>query len=388
MGGMTPVPKTHLIPSFPMRILLAPDKWKACLTAPEAAEALAEGLRAVFPGAEFRHLPIADGGEGTARAVHAAAGGRWITAVVEDPLGEPVEAGYALLPDGTAVLEMASASGLALLGSRGKDPWQASTYGTGQLMRHALSQGARRVVMGIGGSATNDGGSGMARALGWEFGGCGNVPRDLARLDRLDGSRAVLPAECLAACDVTNPLLGPRGCTRVFGPQKGVKEEDFEAFEAALKHLADVAARDTGSDPREFPGAGAAGGLGYGLVTFAGAKLVSGFSLVCGLIGLEQAVAEADLVVTGEGSVDGQTLDGKGPHGVAQLAKRFGKPVVAVGGRVAPEAQGAFDLAFAATPPGMPLAEAVARARELIGVAVREKAGELAALVPQLKIKD
>jgi glycerate kinase len=358
-----------------MRILLAPDKWKACLTAPEAASALAEGLRAVFPQASFRSLPIADGGEGTARAVHGAAGGRWITSTVEDPMGAPVEAGYALLPDGTAVLEMASASGLALLGTRPKNPWLASTYGTGQLVRHALAQGASRIVLGIGGSATNDGGSGLARALGWEFHGCERVPRDLAHLARLDGSRAVLPRECLAACDVTNTLLGPRGCTRVFGPQKGVREEDFDRFENALRHLADIAARDTASDARDLPGAGAAGGLGYGLVTFAGAKLVSGF------IGLEQAVAEADLVVTGEGSVDGQTLDGKGPHGVAQLAKRFGKPVVAVGGRVSPEARDAFDLALAATPPGMPLEEAVPKARALIASILLANADRLRALV-------
>ncbi len=360
-----------------MKVLLAPDKWKACLTAPEAAQALAEGLRLVFPGAEFRHLPIADGGEGTSRAVHAAAGGRWVTAIVQDALGEPTEAGYTLLPDGTAVLEMAAASGLAMLGHRPRDPWRASTFGTGQLVRHALGQGAKRIVLGIGGSATNDGGTGLARALGWEFEGCAEEPRDLALLRRLDGSRAVLPAECLAACDVTNPLLGPRGCTRVFGPQKGVRENDFEAFERALTRLADVAAHDLGHDAREQPGAGAAGGLGYGLVTFAGAKLVSGFSLVSGLIGLEEAVREADLVVTGEGSVDGQTLDGKGPDGVARLARRFGKPVVAVGGRVSPEAEGAFDLALAVTPAGMPFGEAVRLAPSLISKCLQDNAERL-----------
>ncbi len=344
-----------------MKILVASDKWKGSLEAPEACAVIADGLRALWPQASITALPIADGGEGTARALHHACGGEWMTRQVTGPLGEPVEAGYALLPGGAAVIEMAAAAGLALTHGR-RDPWQATTFGVGELLLDAAGRGARKIILGLGGSATNDAGAGLAAALGWRFDALPVASRVVTKPE----SPPLAGVEILAACDVTNPLLGPRGCTRVFGPQKGVRAEDFERFETAL---AGVAA----SFPpalAETPGAGAAGGLGFGLMAFCGAKLVSGFGLVADWLDLETHVAAADLVVTGEGSLDAQTLDGKGPHGVARLARQHGKPVLGLGGRVTEEARPAFDLAVAVTPPGMPLAEAQRRVRELVTTAV------------------
>ncbi len=355
-----------------MKIVVASDKWKGSLTAPEACAAMAAGLRTVFPEAEIVERPIADGGDGTAAAVFRACGGKWLTAVVSGPFGQPVEAGYALLPDGTAVIEMAAAAGIVLAGGR-LDPWQATTRGVGELMRHAAEAGAARVIVGLGGSATNDAGVGMARALGWTFAGSSNWPRDGAALTAVERPRPGWTLETLAACDVTNPLLGERGCTRVFGPQKGVQEVDFPVFDAALGRLASFFPDELS----EVPGAGAAGGLGFGLLAFCGAKIVSGFGIVAELMHLEREIEGADLVVTGEGSLDAQTLDGKGPHGVARLARQAGKRVVGIGGRVTDEARPAFDLTLAATPAGLPLPEAMARAAELVQAAVTSAAEAL-----------
>jgi glycerate kinase len=353
-----------------MKILVASDKWKGSLSAPAACAAIRLGLHGLWPAAEIIERPIADGGEGTAEALVGACGGQWIHHRVTGPLGSPVEAGYALLADGTAIIEMAAAAGLALTGGI-LDPWQATTRGVGELMADAARRGARRLIVGLGGSATNDGGVGMASALGWEFEALPIASHVVRR-----------PAdpwslETLAACDVTNPLLGPRGCTRVFGPQKGVTDRDFPAFEQALASLASFFPPDLALTP----GAGAAGGLGFGLLAFCGARIVSGFGIVSELLRLEECVAGADLVVTGEGSLDDQTLDGKGPHGVATLARRHGKPVVGIGGRVSEAARSAFSLTLAVSPPGLPLAEAMRRAPDLIETAVREAAPELRHLV-------
>lgn len=354
-----------------MKILIASDKWKGTFTAPEACTAIQAGLRHVWPEAEMTNLPIADGGEGTADALYQACGGQWITVSVTGPLSEPVTAGYALLPEGVAVMEMAAASGLALMGER-REPCHTTTRGTGELVLDAVRRGARKIILGLGGSATNDGGVGFGAALGWQFDQLPIAsqvvaPPSIPRLEEV---------EILAACDVTNPLLGPRGCTRVFGPQKGVREEDFTQFEAAL---AGVAAYFP-AELAETPGAGAAGGLGFGLLAFAGAKLVSGFGLVSDLLNLESRIAEADVVVTGEGSLDDQTLDGKGPHGVAELARKHGKPVIGLGGRVIGPAATAFDLALAITPTGMPLDEAQRRAPALLEETLRGNAETLHSL--------
>lgn len=355
-----------------MKILIASDKWKGTFSALEACAAIGAEMRRLWPEAMITELPIADGGEGTARALYHGCGGQWITLTVTGPLGDPVEAGYALLPDEVAVMEMAAASGLALTGGR-RDPWRATTRGTGEMLLDAALRGARQIILGIGGSATNDGGVGLAAALGWQF-------DQLPIATRVVAPPATPPLagiEVLAACDVTNPLLGPRGCTRVFGPQKGVKEEDFPKFEAALAGVAAYFPPELA----ETPGAGAAGGLGFGLLAFVGARLVSGFGLVAEVLHLADRVAEADLVITGEGSLDDQTLDGKGPHGVAELARRHGKPVVGIGGRVTAEAAAAFDLALAITPAGMLLEEAQRRAPELLANTVRAHAAELMSLL-------
>ncbi len=353
-----------------MKILVASDKWKGSLSAPAACAAMRLGLRHLWPDAAIIERPIADGGEGTAEAVADACRGRWIRRTVTGPLGGRVEAAYVLLPDGTAVIEMAAAAGLVLTGGR-LDPWQATTRGLGELMADAAQQGARRIIVGLGGSATNDGGAGMAAALGWQFDALPIASRVIRPPD------AAWSIETLAACDVTNPLLGPRGCTRVFGPQKGVRDYEMPAFERALGGLASSFSPEIA----ETPGAGAAGGLGFGLMAFCHARIVSGFGVVSELLKLEESIAAADLVVTGEGSLDDQTLNGKGPHGVAVLAHRHGKPVVGIGGRVTEAARPAFSLTVVASPPDLPLAEAMRRAPECIESAIRSAGASLKDLV-------
>jgi len=352
-----------------MRILIASDKWKGSLSAAAASAAMRRGLERVWPAAEMVERPIADGGEGTAETLAQACGGQRIACAATGPLGAPVEAGYAILPDGTAVIEMAAAAGLAVTGGV-RDPSRATTRGVGELMADAVARGARRVVVGLGGSATNDGGAGMAAALGWQFDALPIASRVLRPPDR------PWQVETLAACDVTNPLLGPRGCTRVFGPQKGVREEDFPRFEEALAGLAAAFPESLATTP----GAGAAGGLGFGLLAFCGARMVSGFAMVADLLDLEAEVRAADLVVTGEGSLDDQTLDGKGPHGVAAMARRLGKPVVGLGGRVTEAARAAFSMTLGVSPPDLPLDEAMRRASELIEASIGGAAADLRSL--------
>ena len=353
-----------------MKILVASDKWKGSLSAPAACAAMRLGLQHLWPDAEIVERPIADGGEGTAEALCGACGGEWLRPTVTGPHGAPVEAGYALLPDGTAVIEMAAAAGLSLAGGL-LDPWQATTRGVGELMADAARHHARRIIVGLGGSATNDGGAGMAAALGWEFEALPIASRIVRHPD------TPWSIETLAACDVTNPLLGPRGCTRVFGPQKGVREHDMPAFEQALASLASYFPPEIA----ETPGAGAAGGLGFGLMAFCGARIVSGFGIVAELLRLEESIAAADIVLTGEGSLDEQTLNGKGPHGVAALARRHGKPVVGLGGRVTEAARPAFSLTLAASPPELPVTESMRRAPEFIEAALQRAAASVKGLV-------
>ena len=367
-----------------MRILLASDKFKGALPSPAVAEALRLGLAEIFPTATFDICPIADGGEGTTEAMVTALGGGWETALVTDARGRRLQARFGwVAPERRAILEMSAASGLALVSDLPLDPTQASTFGTGELLRAARRLGAERILIGIGGSATNDGGLGLALALGHRFERAGTVfEPTLATL--LEADR-LIPAppmftEMLVACDVDNPLLGPRGATRVYGPQKGVR--DFGWFERRLAHLADLAAAARGVDPRETPGAGAAGGLGFGLMAFADGRLTPGFELVAGQVGLAARVAAADLVITGEGRLDEQSLCGKGPVGVARLARAHGKPVVGIAGAVADSAglRAQFDLLLAIKPAAMPLAEAMARTAELLNSTLRAHGAELRAL--------
>jgi glycerate 2-kinase len=377
-----------------MRLLVAPDKFKGSLSAAEASAALAVGWRDGWPAEEpleIEYLPMADGGEGTAEAIHDALHGRWVVHTVHDPIGRPVQARYALVEHGgerMAVMEMSSASGFNLVSGADRDLLHASTFGTGELLGHALNESGR-VIIGIGGSATNDGGVGLAAALGYRFldaAGCelAPVPASLERLARIQLPVALAETPVTVACDVINPLLGPRGATRIYGPQKGLRgEEEALALEAGLARLADVAAETFGRDYRETPGAGAAGGLGFGLLTFCHAELCPGFELVSKVVGLEAAVARADLVLTGEGSLDGQTLEGKTPVGVAAVARRLGKPVIAFGGRVEAKAREAlhahFDelIALADVEPELTQAQRIARGAELL----RRHAGCLASRV-------
>lgn len=361
-----------------MRVVLAPNAFKGSLTALEAAEAMAEGVRSVIPTAELVLMPIADGGDGTVEALVRAAGGTRRRRRVRGPLGEPVDAEYGVIDGGaTAVIEMARAAGLVLLAPERRDPGVTTTFGVGQLLQDAWDSGVRRFVVGIGGSATNDGGAGMAQALGYhlldprglELPPGGLALAQLARI-HVGGVHADWSAaEVEVATDVTNPLTGPTGASAVYGPQKGASPAQIEQLDSALGHLAAIIRRDLGVDVDKLPGAGAAGGLGAGLVAFAKAQLRPGAELVMDALQLDTRLAGADLVLTGEGRLDGQTARfGKGPAAVARHARRLGVRVVGIGGQLAEAAELAalFDGIEASTPPGMTLEEALAQARPLL----------------------
>lgn len=323
------------------RVVIAPDSYKGSVSALGVAEAMARGVRQVFPQADIRKIPIADGGEGTVEALVCATSGRVHEAEVADPLGRKIRAQWGVLGDGrTAVIEMAAASGLPLLHQDERDPRKATTFGTGQLIRRCLDAGLRNIIIGIGGSATNDGGAGMARALGVRFlaDDGSELPEggaELARLKRIDLTDIdprVAEATITVACDVDNPLCGPRGASAVFGPQKGATPEIVAELDAALAHFAERAQIATGRDVATLPGAGAAGGLGAGLMFFTPAKLRPGVEIVLDAVGFAEIVREADFVITGEGRTDFQTAYGKAPVGVAKVAKQFGVPVFCLSG--------------------------------------------------------
>ncbi len=362
-----------------MRVVIAPDKFKGSLTALEAAEAMARGLSRVDPCAEIDRVPMADGGEGTVAALVAATGGSYRTVTVTGPLGEPVVASFGLLGDGrTAVLEMASASGLWLVPPALRDPLRATTRGTGQLLLAALEAGARRVIVGIGGSATNDGGAGLGQALGFRLldthgrelePGGGELDR-LARIERTDQAAVLGSATIAVACDVTNPLCGPRGASAVYGPQKGATPEMVERLDRNLGHFADIVARDLDVAVRDIPGSGAAGGLGGGLVAFAGGRLEGGVNLVIEAVNLRERLHTADLCLTGEGALDGQSAFGKTAVGVARLAHSLRCPTLAVAGSIGPGAEAVLeqgvDAYFSICPGPVPIDEAIERASELL----------------------
>ncbi|OYW76287.1 MAG: hypothetical protein B7Z37_09335 [Verrucomicrobia bacterium 12-59-8] len=360
-----------------MRILIAIDKFKGSIPATVAAQAIASALNETLPDAACDLCPIADGGEGTAEAVVTALKGDWCETATFDAQSRPVTARYGLIRAAghqEAIMEMSAASGLAMISDLPLDPATATTHGTGLMLQDAIERGVQRIVIGIGGSATNDAGIGMAAALGFLFLDASGAPLEpiIANMDRLakiEPPNATFP-EILVACDVNNPLLGPHGCTRIYGSQKGVT--DFEFFENRLLHLADIAKRDLGVDHREVPGAGAAGGLGFGLMTFCGAKLTSGFDLIADLVHLRERISVANIVITGEGRLDTQTLHGKGPMGVADMARELGKPIAAFAGAIEAEDQLStrFDLLCAIKPKEMPLAEAMQRGPELLAAAV------------------
>ena len=330
-----------------MKIAVAVDSMKGSLTSLEAGEAVKEGILKADPSAEVKVFPLADGGEGTQEALTKGLGGKEMRCRVKGPMGRPVDAVYGMAEEKKlAVLEMASAAGITLVSPEERDPLHAATYGVGELIRDAVKRGCRQFIIGIGGSATTDGGLGMLQALGYEFlDEEGNpVPADPSGMDRIAAIRSdhVLPElkECSfqAACDVTNPLCGPNGAVRVFGGQKGIREKEMEQWDSRIARYASVCEAFTGRSSRELPGAGAAGGLGFALLNFLQAELKPGAELVLETVRLEEELRDCDLVITGEGRLDGQTVMGKAPIRTAQLAKRWGIPVAAVAGAAGPEA--------------------------------------------------
>ena len=365
-----------------MRVVIAPDSFKGSLSAQAVAEAMARGVRAVFPEAELRLVPIADGGEGTVDALVSATGGRIAETRVTGPLGEPVLARWGVLGDGaTAVIEMSAASGLSLVPADRRDPRATSTRGTGELIRAALDAGLHRLVVGIGGSATNDGGAGMARALGIRFLDAARreLPEGgaaLARLERIDllgADPRLAGVEILVACDVDNPLTGPRGASAVYGPQKGATPEMIATLDLALARFARVAAAATGREVSTIPGAGAAGGLGAGLLLFTPARLRPGVEIVLEATGFDALVEGATLVLTGEGRTDSQTAMGKAPVGVAEVARRRGVPVICLSGGLGPGADEVLsrgvDALAGMVPAPMPLDDAMRDAGALLEAA-------------------
>ena len=325
------------------RYLCAPDSFKESLTAMEAARAMAQGIENADHDAEVRCLPMAAGGEGTARALVDATGGSMRAVPVHDPLGRPVEGHFGLLADGTtAVVETAEASGLALLEAKERNPLIASSYGTGELMLAAVRSGAKRIIVGLGGSATNDAGAGLLQALGVrlldkngnDLAHGGAALANLTTIDISTMDPALKNVAITAACDVTNPLTGPTGASAVFGPQKGASKDDVATLDAALAHFAQVIDSQLGVAVNDVPGAGAAGGIGAALKGFLNAEFRPGIAIVIEQSGLDAAAQWADVVLTGEGSIDFQTKFGKTPAGVAETAKRHGKPVIAVAGHI------------------------------------------------------
>lgn len=323
-----------------MLIVIAPDKFKGSLSGRQAAEAIRSGFAKVFPNADYELIPLADGGEGILDAFQEVAGGKTVETTVSDALGRPVSAKWLMLRDGTAVIESSQANGLWRISPNDRDVARSSTFGVGELLREAASAGASKIIIGIGGSATNDAGIGLASALGCRFlDADGNpvdaIPLNIPRIASIDFSQLCKLPPILVACDVSNPLFGPRGATRVYAPQKGLPPEGIAQAEASLSHFADICGMSFKSRYENTPGAGAAGGLGFGLMAFCSATLESGFDCVAGALDAERLISKADIVVTAEGSLDSQTLDGKTPLGVSRLARKHGIPVYALAGRVA-----------------------------------------------------
>ena len=366
-----------------VRVLIAPDKFKGCLSAQEVAEAIAKGVRDALPRAEVELMPIADGGDGTAAVISNALGGSWVTCPAHDPLGRRIDTRYALIDKGkVAVMEMSEAAGMRRLGDHERDPLRATTFGVGEMILDATRRGAGKIIVGLGGSATNDGGFGMARAFGFRFFGNEGMQirsaiNKLRTLKRIEQPRNLELPSIIGVVDVQNPLLGRNGATRVFGPQKGGTGMKLLMLEKCLKRLSRVAARQIRPLNPKAAGMGAAGGLGFGLVAFAGATLQPGFQVVADMIAADSRVAAADLVITGEGRFDTQTLSGKGPAGIADLAREYGKPVFAIVGETARDNAAKSDLfngicELSALAPSK--ADSMTMARELLRQCARDMA--------------
>ncbi len=340
-----------------MKIVIAPDSFKGSLSAFEVAKAIQRGIKSVEESIETVIVPMADGGEGTVQSLIDASGGKIVEVTVHDPLFREINSFYGIMGNGvTAVIEMAAASGLPLLKPEERNPLKTTTYGTGELIKDALNRGCRKFIIGLGGSATNDGGTGMAAALGYRFldsNGNDISPGGgaLAGLRNIDASGAdgrIKESEFVAACDVENPLTGPRGASAVFGPQKGASPGDVASLDSALGVFAEVLHNWAGIEADGIPGSGAAGGMGAGVIAFLSARLAKGFDIVASVTSLREKISGADLVITGEGRTDIQTLMGKAPGGVARLSKEAGIPVIAISGSLGSEHQPLFDAGFTA----------------------------------------
>lgn len=351
-----------------VKLLIAPDKFKGSLSAAAVSDALCAGWKSVLPETEVSFAPMADGGEGFTEALASAFAGEWISVDSVDALGRPISCRFFWVPSTrTAIVAMSEASGIERISAQDRDPYRANTEGTGVLMRRALELGAARILLGLGGSATTDGGIGMAAALGYRF-CCATtgeallpIPENLPKIGRIDASGVVQMPEIIAACDVQNPLLGARGTATVFAPQKGADARAVGFLEEGLARLAEVVRRDLQRDFAATPGAGAAGGIGYGLLSFCHAVMEPGFDLVAKAVGLEERIAQSDLVLTGEGRLDSQTLEGKGPAGIAAMARAAGKPVIAFAGSIeeTPGVLERFDATFPIIDRAVPLEEAM-----------------------------
>ncbi|PSW73817.1 glycerate kinase [Photobacterium sp. GB-50] len=358
-----------------MKIIIAPDSYKESLTAMEVATAIENGFRQVLPNAEYIKLPMADGGEGTVQSLVDASNGRIIECTVTGPLGEQVNGFFGLMGDGkTAIIEMAAASGLHLVSPEQRNPMLTTSFGTGELILAALDKGVEHIIVGIGGSATNDGGIGMAQALGVRLQDENNNPicfggGALARLHHIDISNIdprLAQVKLEVACDVDNPLCGEKGASQVFGPQKGATPEMVVQLDSNLAHYAEIIKRDLGTDVKDMAGAGAAGGMGAALLGLFNAQLRPGIEIVMDAVNLADVLKDADLVITGEGRIDSQTIHGKTPIGVARTAKRFNKPVIGIAGCLSYDCDVVYehgiDAVFSVVPRSVSLAEALAEA--------------------------
>ncbi|MBU2907357.1 glycerate kinase [Arenibacter algicola] len=362
-----------------MKIVIAPDSFKECLSAQDVATHIAIGIRKITPNAEIFEIPISDGGEGVLEALINGVGGRRISVSAMDPLMRQLKAEYGILKDGkTAVIEMAKASGLELLKEHEKNPLITTTFGTGQLIKDALNKGCNKIIIGIGGSATNDGGAGMVRALGATFlddngeeipEGGGSLER-LKSIDLSNFDKRIQNCEVIVACDVSNPLTGANGASMVYGGQKGGSKQDLEFLDSNLAHYANKIKATLNIDVSEIPGAGAAGGTGAGLMAFLNGKLVNGIELILQTIKIKEFIKQADLVFTGEGKIDGQTLHGKTISGIAAMAKKHEVPVIVLTGKIGEGIEEIYNIGvsavFSIVNQPMDLKEAINQAPVLI----------------------
>lgn len=361
-----------------VKIVIAPDSFKGSATSVEVCNLIERGVLKVLSDVEIKKIPIADGGEGTVESVVLASNGRIKKINVHNPMGDMVEAHYGILNEGRAVIEMAEASGLTLVDELGRDPLVASTYGTGEIIIDAINSGATEILIGIGGSATNDFGIGMAAALGYRFfDEDGNeVPplaknmMSIASIDARDVDQRIYETEISVACDVANPLYGCNGATAIYGPQKGVTEEMFDTLDNGLKNMALLVKGTFQKDVANIKGAGAAGGLGAGLISFCNARLKSGIDAMLDIVRFDDEILNASLIITGEGAIDGQSKEGKVPVGIARRAKLKNVPVIAIVGDIRDGAESVYDMGIVSIMPAlkraMPLDEAIKNSHSLI----------------------